>query len=265
MPGSVVTSVYTNPLTPLIFSDAAFNVGDQTINLGVTHNFTTGNPIWFQSNTPGNNAGLTKGRAYFVIVINTTTIKLAATYINAMSGTSVAFTTPLSGYGYWFSKAYFSGSRFSLSTISSYPCYAKSNVVFNSSIPVQIDISFPAYQSVYNTYSEITNSDRLIQLCGLRALSSGDSWYFGIGASFFPMIQLHTGDSGIYLGGSTLGWKQRYIITPSRQIQFWAGLTTATLSLIYTSPALNANTDLVLEYGANFNNLAISDCTIKYL
>ena len=265
MPGSVVTSAYTNPLTPLIFSGLAssvFNVENQTINLGVVHNFTTGDFIWVTPSTSNHATGLTIGGRYFVIVVDTTTIKLATTYSNATSGTSLTFTTPNPSTAFTFHKYYTTG-RTSLKTITSYPCYAKSNVIFNSSTPVQIDISIPAYQSVYNSYSEI-NSDHLIHLCGLRALSGGGSWYFGIGASGFQMIQLSTGDSGIYLNGaSTSGWKQRYIITPTRQIQFWAGLTTPTL--IYTSTALNANTDLVLEYGANFNNLAITDCTIKYL
>ena len=266
MPGSTVTSAYTNPLSPLIFSNLAssvFNVGNQTINLGVTHNFATGDFIWFNVGSSNHNTGLTINGRYFVIVVDTTTIKLATTYSNAMSGISLTFTTPNSGLLYSFRKYYVTG-RSDLKTISSYPCYAKSNVIFNSSTPVQIDISLPAYQSVYNSYSELINSDHLIHLCGLRALSGEGSWYFGIGPSSFPMIQLSTGDSGIYIAGPTSGWKQRYIITPSRQIQFWVGLTTPTL-LIHTSTALNANTDLVLEYGANFNNLAITDCTIKYL
>jgi hypothetical protein len=266
MPGSVVTSAYTNPLTPLVFSNlasSAFNVGDQTINLGVTHNFTTGDSIWFNSNSLAHTAGLAIGVRYFVIAAGLTTIKLATTRDNAISGTSLTFTAANASVVYTFYKFYSLG-RSSLKTISSYPCYAKSNIIFNSSIAVQIDVSIPAYQSVYNSYSELINTDHLIQLCGLRALSGGGSWYFGIGPSSFVMIQLSTGDSGIYLtGASTSGWKQRYIITPARQIQFWAGLTTPTL--IYTSPALNANTGLVLEFGANFNNLAITDCTIKYL
>lgn len=267
MPGSIVTSAYTNPLTPLIFSDlasSAFNVGNQTINLGVTHNFTTGDFIWFLANNNNHGTGLTMAGRYSVIVVDTTTIKLATTRDNAISGTSLTFTAANPNLVYTFYKFYSFLARSSLKTITSYPCYAKSNIIFNSSIPIQIDISIPAYQSVYNSYSELIGTDHLIHLCGLRALSGGGSWYFGIGPSFFPMIQLSTGDSGIYLNTApTVGWKQRYIITPTRQIQFWAGLTTPTL--IYTSTALNANTDLVLEYGANFNNLAITDCTIKYL
>ena len=271
MPGSAVTSSYTDPLTPLIFSDlasSAFSVANQTINLGVTHNFTTGDFIWFLANSNNHTTGLTIGGRYFVIVINTTTIKLATTYSDAMSGTSLTFTAANASVAYAFYKFYSLSARTSLKTITSYPCYAKSNIIFNSSIPIQIDISIPAYQYVYNFYSELIYTDKLIHLCGLRALSGGGIWYFGIGSSFFQMIQIWSGssgsDSGIYLyGASTSGWKQRYVITPSRQIQLWAGLTTPTL--IYTSTALNANTDLVLEYGADFNNLAISDCTIKYL
>lgn len=271
MPGSAVTTVYTNPLSPLIFSNlasSAFNVGNQTINLGVTHNFATGDFIWFDVGNSNHNTGLTINGRYFVIVVDTTTIKLATTYSNAMSGISLTFTTPNSDLIYVFPKFYSSPSRYHLRIISSYPCYAKSNIIFNSSIPVQIDISLPAYQSVYNSYSELIDSDYLIHLCGLRALSGVGSWYFGIGPSSFTMIQMYSGstssDSGVYLPGApTSGWKQRYIITPSRQIQFWAGLTTPTLQ--HTSVALNANTDLVLEYGANFNDLAITDCTIKYL
>lgn len=268
MPGSTVTSAYTNPLSPLIFSDlasSAFNVGNQTINLGVTHNFVTGDFIWFESN---NSYAIGLTMRYFVIVVDTTTIKLATTYSNATSGISLTFTTPPNSGLYFFRKYYALIGRNSLKITSFYPCYAKSNIIFNSSTPVQIDISLPAYQSVYNLYSELAFIDFPIHLCGLRALSGVGSWYFGIAAAFFTMIQIYSGssasDSGLYLGGApTSGWKQRYIITPSRQIQFWAGLTTPTL--IHTSTALNANTDLVLEYGANFNNLAITDCTIKYL
>jgi len=271
MPGSVVTTVYTNPLTPLIFSDlasSAFNVGNQTINLGVTHNFTTGDSVWFGGGDGLANAGLVYTQRYYVIVVNATTIKLATTYSNAISATPLVFTASTREYNVFFKYYDAFGSRNHAKTISSYPCYAKSNIIFNSSTPVQIDISLPPYQSVYNSYSELTNNDRLIHLCGLRALSGGGSWYFGIGPSFFSMIQIWSGssgfDSGIYLHGApTSGWKQRYIILPTRQIQFWAGLTTP--ALVHTSVALNANTDLVLEYGANFNNLAITDCTIKYL
>lgn len=270
MPGSIVTSAYTNPSSPLRFSSlasSAFNVGNQTINLGVTHNFTAGDSIWFYASNTNHNTGLTNDQRYFVIVASTTTIKLATTQANAISGTSLTFTTPNTTISYNFQKYYAPLSRTLLKTITSYPCYAKSNIIFNSNIPVQIDISIPAYQSVYSSYPELA-TDELVRLCGLRALSGGGSWYFGIGSSTFSMIQIYSGsigsDSGTYLNTApTVGWKQRYVITPSREIQFWAGLTTPTL--IHTSVALNANTDLVLEYGANFNNLAITDCTIKYL
>lgn len=270
MPGSIVTSAYTNPSSPLRFSSlasSAFNVGNQTINLGVVHNFTTGDFIWFEVNIVNHATGLTVGGHYFVIVVDTTTIKLATTYSNATSGISLTFSTPNTAGSYNFRKYYAPLSRTSLRTITFYPCYAKSNIIFNSNIPVQIDISIPGYQSVYSSYPEIP-VDNLVQLCGLRALSGGGSWYFGIAHSAFTIIQICSGstvsDSGTSLPTApTVGWKQRYIITPSRQIQFWAGLTTPTL--IHTSVALNANTDLVLEYGANFNNLAITDCTIKYL
>ncbi len=59
-----------------------------TINLGLAHGFTTGEAITYTS------AGaplthLQSGNTYYVIVINTTTIQLAATYANATASTPV--------------------------------------------------------------------------------------------------------------------------------------------------------------------------------
>ena len=49
MPGSNLTPVLTNPVSPYLFTDippASFNASTDTIDLGVAHNFSTGNCIW---------------------------------------------------------------------------------------------------------------------------------------------------------------------------------------------------------------------------
>ena len=269
MPGSTVTSVYTNPLSPLLFDNlasTAFNVAGQTINLGTTHNFSTGDLIYFF----GNVSGLTNNSRYFVIVVDTTTIKLASTLANAQAGTNVTFGGASSGN---FRKI-LSYNASDFRNIFLYPCYAKSSITFNSSTPVQVDISYPPYQSIYDTYvsGNALITFALVHLCGFRNPINNNSWYFGLGSTSYQYFQVYSGTTGSTLNSTlgsvapTAGWKQRYVITTNRTIQYWAWTgSTPPSTPFYTTPALAANTSLNLEFGANFNNLSINDCTIKYL
>lgn len=273
MPGSVLSTSMTNPVSPLLFESltaSAFDVTNQTINLGTNHNLTTGSIIFFNSSNSNHQTGLVLGGRYFAIVVNATTIKLASSANNAIAGISTTFTAPNADVTNSIRKIYRLNSRGSIHNMSLYPCYAKSSIDFNSSIPVEVNISYPAYQSTYSSFAELS-TDTLLQVCGFRNPVNNNIWYSGVGSNTFTMVQIASGgnnasDSGVYLtNAATTGWNQRYVINSSRRIEFWASVQGSNLSLISTSTAIDPNTSLVFEYGANFNNLSVNNCNIKYL
>ncbi|MGA2499913.1 MAG: hypothetical protein ABSH20_19420, partial [Tepidisphaeraceae bacterium] len=75
--------------TPTVFSPAAA-VSGNNINLGYTDGLTTGQQVVYY--TDGGNAigGLTDGTVYYAIIVDPTTIELAATQSDANAGTAIA-------------------------------------------------------------------------------------------------------------------------------------------------------------------------------
>ena len=267
MPGSSLSPVVDSPLFPYTFSGfttADYNATADTINLGTAHNFITGNSIWLAGD--GNagtvqNGGVAKQR-YFVIVVDSTTIKLATTPGNATSGIALNLSTPTA---YGASSSFFSKfPGYSLEIpLSAYPAYAKSSVIFNSSTPVEISFTIPAF-------TPITSSEHNPMFCMLRESESERYW----GGTFSNILRftLFTGGNAYVAQISNpiptafaLGYNQKYVITPSRTIQTWLGAINQQLTLYYTTPALTANTSLVLEFASSFSFAKVQNCTIKYL
>ena len=273
MPGSSLSPVVDSPLSPYTFSDlttANYNATADTINLGTAHNFITGNSIWLTSDGSAGTAqtgGVAKQR-YFVIVVDSTTIKLATTSENATSGIALDLSTP-SAYGA--SSSYFSkfpGISIGLPIpLSAYPAYAKSSVIFNSSTPAEISFTVPAFTT-------ITSSEHYPMLCIIR--QSGSESYWG---GVFSQVSNNNLRFSFFDGGTTvvaqvsnplstaftLGYNQKYVITSSRTIQIWLSGTNLQPTLYYTTPALTANTSLVLEFASSFSFAKVQDCIIKYL
>jgi hypothetical protein len=276
MPGSSLTYAIADPVSPLFFNSippANFNATTDTIDLGTTHNFGTGDCIWFY---PSNQfaltvlGGISPYTKYFVIVVNTTSIKLATTLINATSSVALDISVPASSLNFTKGGA-FAGLGTSLSTAfvlpESYPAYAKSNTIFNSSTPVEITFTIPAWSSSPVNSSIIQVLLRQVNQSGYYGLlvynRDGGNVYVFSGSTYGVM---GTGFFIIFSGFSTsTGYTQKYIINTNRQIECWIGRFSNALTLYYTTPALGANIPLVLEFGSSFSIAKVQDCTIKYL
>ena len=79
------------------FANGDVNTSTEVITLS-THGLSDGQPVYFTrkgSSTPP--TGLTTGTVYYVIVVSTTTIKLATTHANAVAGTAINLTGAGSG------------------------------------------------------------------------------------------------------------------------------------------------------------------------
>jgi hypothetical protein len=276
MPGSSLTYAIADPVAPYNFASippSSFDAVNDTINLGVAHNFATGDVVTCYFNTFVIIGNITSFIKYFVIVVNTTTIKLATTYTNAVNGIALDISVPstegdfskINDYAHWCFPEHFSA-------------YAKSSSNLNSSIPVQIDFIVPAYTIPAGV---TLNSSRFVAVflrqvgtnkCwGLTVLDSSVSriWMEGCDGTTFGMLGLpHKTFSVINTGinTTTTGYKQRYVITSQRRIECWLwSAASNTPVLVYTTTALDANVSLQLDFGSNFSWAKITDCTIKAL
>ena len=278
MPGSNVSYAITDPIAPLSFPSippANCNATTGTIDLGTTHNFATGDCIWFYPSSRVDATvvgGITPYTKYFVIVVNTTSIKLATTQTNAISSVALNISTPASNLNFTkggpFAGLGIYAQAFALPEL--YPAYAKSNTIFNSSIPVEITFTIPAWSSspVGAIVQVLLRQVNEVKHYGLLVLDNVSSWihYFnGARHVNFPALSSSPGFlsfSGFSVG---TGYAQKYVINTNRQIECWAGKPSNALTLYYTTPALDANIPLVLEFGSSFSIGKVQDCTIKYL
>lgn len=276
MPGSNVSYAIADPIAPLFFSSippANFNATTDTIDLGTTHNFATGDCIWFYPSSQFTLTvlgGISPYTKYFVIVVNTTSIKLATTLINATSSVALDISVPASSLS--FTKggafaAFGTGISTAFALPGSYPAYAKSTTIFNSSTPVEITFTIPAWSSSPVNSSIIQVLLRQVnqsKYYGLLVYSSSTSVFL-----FNGDIHGNMGNSGGSISSSgfsySTGYTQKYIINANRQIEFWIGRFSNALTLYYTTPAFGVNIPLVLEFGSSFSIGKVQDCAIKYL
>ena len=285
MPGSSLTYSIADPVAPLSFLNvplSAINTSTDVIDLGTTHNLITGNCIWFCFLTTGatllNSGGLSALRKYFVIVVTSNTIKLASTLSNANNGIAIDITSfTANATGFHFGKAsQVTNMSFGQGALlpEFFTAYAKSNVVFNSSTPVEINFTIPAYNVPVDLSNETSYTIPVLAL--LRHFEFPRCWGLAIRIqNYATVFNGETTDSlavpaalisGVGLGSAlTAGYNQKYVITPSRTIECWYGPVGSMMTLFYTTTALNVNTPLVLEFGSSFSFCKVQNCTIKYL
>lgn len=274
MPGSSLTPVITSPVAPYRFSGfttSNYDATANTINLGNTHNFATADPIWQTvDNSTGTaaNGGIVLYQKYFVISINSTTIKLATTLENAINGVAFDFSAPTSAGASSATFAKFPGLPANVAP-SIHQAYSRSNIVFNSSIPVEINFTVPAFTPIAidsnNWHNPIT--------CVLRQPTTNKYWGAIMAVRNFLSAYNGTGINAnnafqrfdIFQTAFSSGHNQKYVITPSRTIECWYGTVGSTMTLYYTTTVLDADTPLVLEFGSSFSFAKVQDCTIKYL
>lgn len=274
---SNLTYAIADPVTPYDFLNipiSSFDASADTINLGVNHNFITGDHIWaYTASFSGSNllGGIERYKKYFVIVVNSTTIKLATTLQNANTDVVLDISSPPVALNFFKVYKPFEGSVIPI-FLTEFPAYAKSSVLFNSSTPVEINFRIPGYIAP----SEASFSWPV----GLMFKSPTENRYWGgmirLGFNSFHIYSnfLLSGSTSIFsatisatvTGVSTVtGYNQRYVITPSRTIEMWVGAVGQNLNLVYTTPALSNNTPLELVFGSNFSFCKVENATIKYL
>ena len=279
MPGSSLTYSIADPVAPLYFTNlllSAINTSTDIIDLGTAHNLVTGDCIWFLFTTTGatlaNSGGLSVLRKYFVIVVTSNTIKLASTLSDANNGIAIDITSfDANVTGFHFGKT---SNLPNLGTLGMvfpefFPAYAKSNIIFNSSIPVEINFSIPAYTALSGTsyivpIVALLRQEGAANCWGLAIRIQNVAFIYNGGVDGNQMPTLASYVSGVDTA-LTAGYNQKYVITPSRTIEYWYGAIGSTMSLFFTSTALAANTQLRLEFGSNFTFCKVQDCTIKYL
>jgi hypothetical protein len=277
MPGSSLTYAIADPVAPYNFASippSSFDAVNDTINLGVAHNFATGDVVTLGSfGTSTLSGNITSYIKYFVIVVNTTTIKLATTYTNAVNGIALDISVPSANGN--FSKT---NEYASFCFPEHYSAYAKSSSILNSSIPVQIDFTVPAY----TIPAGVTLGNFKSVAVFLRQVGTNKCWGLTGRDESFSRIWMEgcDGTTGGSLGlpvrtyvaistginTTTTGYKQRYVITSQRRIECWLwSAASNTPVLVYTTTALDANVSLQLDFGSNFSWAKITDCTIKAL
>jgi len=286
MPGSSLTPTVPTISSPFTFSvsPSAFNATTDTINLGTSHNLVTGKEIWLYPDNPSSDAaasafgGINPYIKYFAIVVNSTSIKLATTLANAVSGIALDITTPTTEPVLRFSKVgpfggigQFTAQGFALP--ESYPAYAKSEVIFNSSIPVEITFFVPAW----STLSVATGATNAIQLLirevntskyyGITVYSSQAIVYIFYGSTIRSYVGYGSYSSlgSAFTSSNETGYTQKYVINSSRRIECWLGKPNQTLTNVYTTPAFSPNVNLQLEFGSISSIARMTDCNIKYL
>ena len=277
MPGSSLTYSIADPVAPLYFLNlplSAINTSTDIIDLGTAHNLVTGNCIWFLFATTGatlvNSGGLSALRKYFVIAVTNNTIKLASTFSDANNGIAIditSFDTNVTGFYFGKTSNLPNGP---LGMLGFFPAYAKSNIIFNSSIPVEINFSIPAYTALSGTtfivpIVALLRQEGAANCWGLAIRIQNVAFLYNGGVNEFYQMAVpasHVGGVGTAL---TAGYNQKYVITPSGAIEYWYGAIGSAMSLFFTSTALAANTQLRLEFGSNFTFCKVQDCTIKYL
>ena len=284
MPGSSLTYAIANPVAPFYFVDIPvvpnFDFTADTINLGTSpHNFVTGNNIWFVFKTTGatvvTSGGISALRKYFVIVVNSTTIKLANSLSNATNNVAIDITSFAANVtGATFMKIS-NGNQIGPTGAALpefFPAYAKSEITFNSNVPVEINFTIPAYTS----FTDINFTLPIAVL--LKNQSSNACWgaairiqnrlfvYNGVLDSSYGVPQIVSDYNNTAIGNAlTAGYNQKYVITPSRTIECWYGQVGGTMDVYFRTTPLAANTQLKLEFGSNFTFCRMTDCNIKYL
>ncbi len=78
---------------------AAALIGNNELNLGYVDGFQTGDGVVYNDGGGTNLGGLTNGQTYYVIAVNATDIKLAASYEDALSGQAITLSRSLTGSG----------------------------------------------------------------------------------------------------------------------------------------------------------------------
>ena len=274
MPGSSLTYAIADPVAPYNFASippSSFDAVNDTINLGVAHNFATGDVVTCFFSASAIIGNITSYIKYFVIVVNTTTIKLATTYTNAVNGIALDISVPSANGNFSKTNAY---AHWCFP--EHYSAYAKSSSLLNSSIPVQIDFTVPAYTIPAGVSNSKSVAVFLRQVgtnkCwGLTGLDESGSriWMEGcdgttgtsLGLPLRTYVAINNG-----INTTTTGYKQRYVITSQRRIECWLwSAASNTPVLVYTTTALDANVSLQLDFGSNFSWAKITDCTIKAL
>jgi len=284
MPGSSLTYAIANPVAPFYFVEipvANFSFTADTINLGTSpHNFVTGNHIWFFFTATGTtvvtSGGISALRKYFVIVVNSTTIKLANSLSNATNNVAIDITNfaanvtsvtfmKINNGTYWPTGGVSSPPEF-------FPAYAKSEITFNSNVPVEINFTIPAYTS----FTDMNFAVPIVVL--LRNPNSNACWgaairiqnqlfvYNGVLDPSYGITQIAGNYSNTAIGNAlTAGYNQKYVITKDRTIECWYGQVGGTMTSYFTTTPLAANTQLKLEFGSNFTFCRMTDCNIKLL
>jgi len=279
MPGSSLTYSIADPVAPLYFLSlplSSINTSTDIIDLGTAHNLITGNCIWFLFATTGatlvNSGGLSALRKYFVIVVTSNTIKLASTLSDANNGIAIDITSFAANVtGFHFGKT---SNLPNLGVLGGmpefFPAYAKSDIIFNSSIPVEINFSIPAYTALSGTtyivpIVALLRQEGAANCWGLTIRIQNVALLYNGNVDVSYQMAVPAGAGGGVNTALTAGYNQKYVITPSGTIEYWYGAIGSTMSLFFTSTALPANTNLRLEFGSNFTFCKVQDCTIKYL
>ena len=275
MPGSSLVYAISDPIPPYNFTNippSNFDAASDTINLGIAHNFVNGDCIW--GNASGYSlviAGITRWQKYFVIVVDSTRIKLATSLTNAQIGTPLDISVPSQSMAFTkLNGSSFGSGDFQPVIVDQSPAYAESSILFNSSIPVEINFTVPAYtppaQIAFSWPIQVVlRQPQTNKYWGaITRIQNIFMFYAGtIDSLGLPTAVSYT-SSGAFTA-LTLGYNQKYVISPSRTIECWIGIVGSALSLYYTTPALSANTPLVLAFGSSFSFCKIENCTIKYL
>ena len=279
MPGSGLTYAIADPVAPLYFPNiplANFNFTTDTINLGTTHNFVTGNHIWlvFTGGTIATSGGISSLRKYFVIVVDSTTIKLADSLSNATNNVAInitSFAANVTGANFMKTNNGPNYGPLGLLLPEFFPAYAKSEITFNSSVPVEINFTIPAYTPVTGTALifpiAVLLRDKNSNACWGAAIRIQNLLYVYNGSldSIYGIPSPSANFSSGIGTALTAGYNQKYVITPSRTIECWYGQVGGSMTRYYTTDTLAANTELKLEFGSNFTFCRMTDCNIKYL
>lgn len=284
---SNLTYAIADPIAPFYFLNiplANISIAYGTINIGSNHNFVTGNHVWFTwwlaNSSADSSGGIRAYTKYFVIVVDSTTIKLASTLSNAINNIAINISTFASNINGINIYKYANPSSGSLPVLPEHcPAYTRSDVIFNSSIPVQVDFTIPTYSELIPENIGQLNSNMPIPVmvlfkqegvnaCWGITLNINPNNDSGRGRSFNGTVGAN-GSNGSNLAitssGITLGYRQRYIINTNRQIECWYAAIGSSLTLVYTTTALAADTRMRLEFGSNFSFAKVIDCTFRYL
>ena len=278
---STITSSFPAPVTPYSFVNIAISNIDSNldqIQLPSNHNFVTGNFVWFTYSTNALNfANIPTFTKLYVIVVSSTIIKIATTYLNAVSGISLDITSTTSLTGTFSVYKYYTFYDTPLLVIKEFPSICTMSHSFNTSIPFEINFDI---LSNYNLLSVAEDPTMLstARHAGLAIIFDGGGQKFmlylakgivGGGSNFYYYTSgggpMQTASSNFYNTSiiSTISFK--IALNSSRQFQLYAGLINNPLTLNYTTSSYSNNTPLSGIVCSNFPGFTLSNCTIKYL